>query len=239
MRDTIYTRSNDLVDFAFDERVAEVFPDMIRRSVPGYGEFVSLAGLVAGEYAQQDSQCYDLGCSLGATTLAMRTQIRAPRCRIVAVDNSPAMVERCRKNVEKLPSQTPVEVRSADLRECAINDASVVVINFTLQFVAPEHRDEVLARIHAGMLPGGVLLLAEKVAYSLSEEQDFQESMHLAFKRANGYSELEISRKRTALEGVLVPDSPESIVRRLTGAGFQRCYQWMRCFNFVAFAAFK
>jgi tRNA (cmo5U34)-methyltransferase len=239
MRDSIYASSSDLVDFAFDEAVAAVFPDMILRSVPGYADAIALTGLIAGEYAQPNTVCYDLGCSLGATTLAMRRQISAPGCRIVSVDNAPAMVERCRAHLEAVPSSVPVEVRCGDLRDCAIENASVVAMNFTLQFVAPADRDVVLTRIHAGMRPGGALVLAEKIAYARPEEQAFQEAMHLAFKRANGYSELEISRKRSALEHVLIPDSPEAIELRLAEAGFQRSYQWLRCFNFVAFVAFK
>jgi tRNA (cmo5U34)-methyltransferase len=239
MRDSIYAAGGDLVDFAFDDAVAAVFPDMIRRSVPGYGDVITLTGLIAGEYAQPDSVCYDLGCSLGATTLAMRRQVRAPNCRIVAVDNAPAMVERCRANVEAIPAPVPVEVRCADLRDCVVENASVVAMNFTLQFIDPAERNGVLARIHAGLRPGGVLLLAEKVVYPDAAQQTFQEAMHLAFKRANGYSELEISRKRSALEHVLLPDGPGAIERRFTEAGFSHSYQWLRCFNFVAFAAFK
>lgn len=239
MRDTLFNAPRDLVDFRFDEAVANVFPDMIRRSVPGYGEVITLSGLLAGEYAQPGSLCYDLGCSLGATTLAMRRQIRAADCRIVAIDNATAMIEQCRANIAALPSAVPVELRCADLRDCAVQNASVVAMNFTLQFVPPAERQTVLQRIHAGLRPGGVLLLAEKVAFENPAEQAFHEAMHLAFKRANGYSELEISGKRTALEKVMVPDSPEVVEQRLDAAGFTRRWQWLRCFNFAAWAAFK
>jgi tRNA (cmo5U34)-methyltransferase len=239
MRDTLFNAHRDLVDFRFDDAVAAVFPDMIRRSVPGYGEVITLSGLLAGEYAQPGSLCYDLGCSLGATTLAMRRQIRAADCRIVGVDNAPAMIDQCRINLAALPSDVPVDLRCTDLRDCPVENASVVAMNFTLQFVPPAERHAVLQRIHTGLRPGGVLLLAEKVAYEEPDEQRFQEAMHLAFKRANGYSELEISGKRNALEKVMIPDSPEAVGQRLAAAGFNRHWQWLRCFNFAAWVAFK
>ncbi len=239
-RDGIYDSPHGMiVDFAFDEKVAAVFPDMIRRSVPGYGEIIALLGLFAERYAQPDSNLYDLGCSLGAATLSMRRRLHAPGCRIIAVDNAPAMAERCRVHVANEGSGAPVEVQCADIREVTLENASLVVINFTLQFVPPAERLALLQRIHGALHPGGVLVLAEKIVFADPAEQQFQEQMHLAFKRANGYSELAISQKRTALENVLIPETLEAHEERLRSAGFGEVRTWFRCFNFAAMAAFR
>lgn len=239
-KDAIYSTPHEhLVDFAFDERVASVFPDMIRRSVPGYGDIVALLGLFADQYAQDGSTLYDLGCSLGAATLSLRRRIHAVNCRIVAVDNAAAMVERCRENISADLSPTPVDIMCADIRKVAINNASVVVLNFTLQFLAPKERTALLQQIHAGMLPGGVLVLSEKLRFADEQRQEMQERMHLAFKRANGYSELEISQKRAALEKVLIPETLEQHCERLEQAGFSRVEPWFQAFNFASIAAFK
>ncbi len=239
-RDDIYaTEQEMLVDFTFDERVAAVFPDMIRRSVPGYGEIIALLGLFAGQYAQPGSTLYDLGCSLGAATLSLRRRITAPDCSIIAVDNSAAMVERCRENIDHDLATTPVEVVCGDIREVPIVNASVVVLNFTLQFLPKEERLTLLSKIYQGLLPGGVLILSEKLRFSDEETQLFQEQLHLAFKRANGYSELEISQKRAALEEVLVPDTLEQHRARLRDAGFSRIAPWFQAFNFASLAAIK
>ena len=239
-KDAIYaTPQEHIVDFAFDERVASVFPDMIRRSVPGYGEIIALLGLFAEQYAQGNSRIYDLGCSLGAATLSLRRRIKASGCKIIAVDNSEAMVERCRENIAHDLATTPVEVMCADIRDVEINNASVVVLNFTLQFLPQQERLELLKKIHAGLLPGGVLVLSEKLQFSEEETQQFQEQLHLAFKRANGYSELEISQKRAALEEVLVPDTQEQHQQRLHEAGFSQVETWFQAFNFASIAAVK
>ncbi len=239
-KDAIYSTPHEhLVDFAFDERVASVFPDMIRRSVPGYGDIIALLGLFAEQYAQPDSTLYDLGCSLGAATLSLRRRIQAANCRIVAIDNAAAMVERCRENIATDLSPTPVEVVCADMREVAFSNASVVVLNFTLQFLAPEERLKLLQRIHQGMLPGGVLVLSEKLHFAEEQSQQFQERMHLAFKRANGYSKLEVSQKRQALENVLIPETLTQHCERLKEAGFSRAEPWFQAFNFASIAAFK
>lgn len=237
-RDDLYREPRPmLVDFTFDERVAAVFPDMIRRSVPGYGEILTQLGLFAERYAQPGSTLYDLGCSLGAATLALRRHARAPGCRIVAVDNAPAMAERARRVLAADPGPVPVEVICADLREVPVDDASVVVLNFTLQFVPLAERLPLLRRLREGMRPGGVLVVSEKVVAADADEQTFLEGMQLAFKRANGYSALEISQKRTALENVLVPETVDAHLARLHEAGFARGWLWFRSFNFVSLAA--
>lgn len=239
-RDRIYASPQDMIiDFRFDDAVAAVFPDMIRRSVPGYDTLVPMLGLFAAQYAQAGTRVYDLGCSLGAATLAMRRYINVPNCRIIAVDNAEAMIAQCRDHIEADESTIPVSLECADICDIKITDASLVVINYTLQFIEPAQRQDLINRIYQGMVKGGALVIADKTVFGDPVEQDFEEGLHLAFKRANGYSELEISQKRTALERVLVPDTMESHLVRVRKAGFSQAFPWFQCFNFAALCAIK
>ena len=239
-KDTLFAKPQDMiVDFEFDDSVAGVFSDMIRRSVPGYGTLVTLTGLLAEQYVKPQSQVYDLGCSLGAITLSVLHRIRNIDCKIIAVDNSKAMVERCKQNLPQDFGKTSIEVHCADMLDVNIQQASVVVINLTMQFIEPAQRLNLLRTIFDGLSPGGALILSEKIAFAKPQEQTFQDNMHIAFKKANAYSELEISQKRTALENVLIPDSIETHVDRLHKAGFESVHQWFQCFNFVSFIAIK
>ena len=240
-QDEIYASPlNEIIDFDFDEKVAEVFPDMIQRSVPGYGTMISTIGILAAKYAQPNSRCYDLGCSLGAVSLSMRQRINQPDCTIIAVDNSEAMVER---GLELLASDSSsrvsVEMVCADIQDIAIEDASVVVLNFTLQFIPLDDRLALITRIYQGLKPGGVLILSEKMAFDDQVKQDFHTEAHHDFKRANGYSDLEISQKRTALERVMIPESLTCHKQRLQEAGFPMSEVWFQCFNFASMAAIK
>lgn len=228
-----------LVDFRFDERVAAVFPDMIRRSVPGYGEIISLLGLFTQQYSQPNSNIYDLGCSLGASTLALREHISTEDCTIIAVDNSEAMIEQCEKNLQQISSNINVDLRCADIRDIEISNASVVVLNFTLQFIPQDERTSLMQKIYDGLLPGGVLILSEKIVFDTPEEQQQQQALHIAFKQANGYSELEISQKRAALEQVLVPESIATHQQRLQDVGFGSANVWFQCLNFASIVATK
>lgn len=239
-KDTLYAQPTDIVGgFQFDQEVAEVFPDMIARSVPGYATIVHMIGQIAERYAQAGTHCYDLGCSLGAATLAMRHRIAAANTRIVAVDNSSAMIKRCRTVLDADSGQIPVDLICGDLQQVDISNASVCVLNFTLQFIPVEQRLDILARLYAGLVPGGVLILSEKIAFNEAEHHQLMIDLHHNFKRAHGYSELEIAQKRNALENVLVPETVETHKARLAKAGFRSTDLWFQCFNFASFVAFK
>lgn len=239
-RDSIYAAPlNEIVDFRFDEGVARVFPDMIQRSVPGYATMINMIGALAGEYAQADSAIYDLGCSLGAATLAMRAQVRKPGCRIVAVDNSAAMLEQAQSIIARDSHSLPVELVQADVQALELQAASVAVMNLTLQFIPREQRDTLIGQIQQALLPGGVFILSEKISTEDGVQDALFIELHHAFKRANGYSDLEISQKRSALENVLIPESIDEHRERLLRAGFRRVELWFQCLNFVSLLAIK
>lgn len=238
-KDAIYSQPQQVDDFRFDQAVAEVFPDMIQRSVPGYNTIVDSIGQIAGYYQQPNSHYYDLGCSLGAATLAMRRYITAENSKIIAVDNSRAMIERCRLHLDAFKADTPVDVRCDDLQNTSIDNAAVVVMNFTLQFIPPAQRDGVIQSIFNGLKPGGVLILSEKMRHHSEQGNDLLIELHHEFKRRNGYSELEISQKRTAIENVMQTDSIDIHQQRLQQAGFSDVVPWFQCFNFASLVAIK
>ncbi|MBP9854827.1 MAG: carboxy-S-adenosyl-L-methionine synthase CmoA [Candidatus Omnitrophica bacterium] len=239
-KDLLYAQPQAFIgDFVFNEDVANVFDDMIRRSVPGYGSIIHMTGVLAGQYTQANSFCYDLGCSLGAGTLSMRRYIHQENVKIIAVDNSESMVGKCRQNIVRSNLTVPVEIFCQDITETVIKNASFAAINFTLQFIHPDHRADLIQRIYDGLLPGGVLVISEKINFSDAQEQNVQTELHHSFKKLNGYSDLEIAQKRTALENVLIPDTLETHLERLRQAGFKQTHVWFRCFNFVSIIAFK
>ncbi len=236
-KDRLYADPQERIDsFVFDERVAAVFSDMISRSVPGYATIIGMIGLLAEQHATPGSRLYDLGCSLGAATLSMGRAIGERDCCLVAVDNAQAMLDKAVRQFSRHPLPK-LETYCADIRDVAIQDASVVVLNFTLQFLPVEERLPLLKRIHAGMREDGALILSEKFAGADEEEDRELIRLHHAFKRANGYSDLEISQKRAALEEVLLPETLSVHKARLREAGFGRVDLWFQCFNFVSFIA--
>ncbi|WP_196161744.1 carboxy-S-adenosyl-L-methionine synthase CmoA [Reinekea sp. G2M2-21] len=238
--DNIYAQPHaTLNDFQFDDQVANVFPDMIKRSVPGYSHIIGVIGILAEQYAQPNSRIYDLGCSLGAATVAMRHRIHAPGIKIIAVDSSPAMIERSANYLDNEDLPIAVETLCGDITELPLHNCSFAVLNFTLQFIPLEKRLQTLTNIFGGMLPGGALILSEKLSFQDRQQDALLTQHHHDFKRANGYSDLEISQKRQAIERVLLPETAEQHIERLCQAGFTQVSQWFQSFNFASFIAIK
>ncbi|HBS26820.1 MAG TPA: carboxy-S-adenosyl-L-methionine synthase CmoA [Gammaproteobacteria bacterium] len=236
--DNIYQDSDrDETRFVFDAAVADVFADMINRSVPGYATILGMLGVIAEKYVQPESNIYDLGCSQGGSTVAVGRHIHQRDCHLIAVDNAAAMIEKCRENTTQASIRPTVELICDDICNIRVENASLVILNLTLQFIKKSERDDLIKNIRQGMLEGAALVLTEKTIADDSQEQAFLTELHLDFKRANGYSDLEISRKRTALETVLIPETDAEHFQRLSNAGFSATYRWFSCVGFNAYIA--
>jgi tRNA (cmo5U34)-methyltransferase len=241
-RDDIYSLPmNRVGEFQFDEQVVQVFPDMIaqiraRLCVDTVHDRTTrrLALCAPG------TTVWDLGCSSGSRdSVDSPSRLRAD-CVIHAVDNSSAMIERLRVLLqESTETGCPVELHEADLRSVEIRNASFVVLNLTLQFLHPDQRSDVIQKVANGLNSGGALLLSEKICFADSQQQALLTDLHHDFKRAHGYSDLEISQKRSAIENLLIPETLEAHVQRLRDAGFRTVAPWFQCFNFASILAVK
>jgi len=226
-------------DFKFGANVAKVFDDMVNRSVPYYGEIQRMMAELAADYAKEGSDVYDLGCSTGTTMAGMDTMIN-PDIRFIGVDDSQEMLDKCKSKLLELGFSRNYELRCADLNQgVKIENASVVVLCLTLQFVRPIYREQLLKNIYDGLNPGGVLILVEKI---LAEENSFNRAFieyYYNYKRRNQYSEMEISQKREALENVLVPYKLSENISMLRDKSFAHCEVFFKWYNFAGLIAVK
>jgi len=238
VRDRVFRESHpEIAPFTFDESVASVFYDMLSRSVPGYGTVLSMLTILGKRYAQPHSYLYDLGCSLGASSLALAQNITETEVQIEGYDMSEPMLVRARELVRESGKESMISLFNQDITTVSFKPASVVVLNLTLQFIPLKEREPLLQKIYDALLPGGVLLLVEK-----SEDESSNEvftDLYYDFKRLNGYNELEISQKRTALENVLVPEKSATHLERLERVGFARREQWFQTLIFRGYIAWK
>lgn len=238
--DHLYAQSRRLVDaFRFDADVAAVFSDMIRRSVPGYPLMLDMLGVLTAETVREDTLCYDLGCSLGASTLAIRQNLSGHGSRIIAIDNSRAMIERCRQLIAHDKSTIPVEIYCQDILQTRFQPCRLVSMNLTLQFIELSQRLPLLSRIASALHTDGVLFLSEKICFDDTEQQQKLTNLHHQFKKHQGYSDLEIAQKRTAIENVLIPETLADHQQQLLQAGFRKVLVALQCFNFVTLIAYK
>ncbi len=240
MKDKIYRSANNPIKpFEFNDEVADVFPDMILRSVPGYPLTISMISVMADKFYQKNSNIYDLGCSLGTASIAISKTLKDKECKIVAIDNSEAMIKSCLKNNIKENDENKIDFILDDILKTNISNASIVVMNFSLQFIPLESRQKLIERIYNGLLPGGVFILSEKILFDDIAENDVMSRLHYHMKELNGYEKLEISNKRKSLEDVLIPEKINMHLQRLSQAGFKDSFVWLKCFNFASLIAFK
>lgn len=239
-RDQVFVESAPIIgDFAFNAKVAEVFDDMVSRSVPFYGEMQRLVCELAKDFAKPGSNLYDVGCSTATTLLAMDEGVH-PDVKFVGIDNAPDMLNKAKQKVAESKTQRNFEFIVADLhREVPVQNASVVSMVLTLQFIRPLHRERIMRAIHDGMNEGGCLLLVEKIT---SEDPIFNRLFiehYYDFKRRNGYTDIEIAKKREALENVLIPYRLEENIQLLQETGFKHAGVFFCWYNFCGIIAIK
>lgn len=239
-KDAIFAEKRELIeDFNFGAKTAEVFDDMLDRSVPYYAEIQRMMGELAVDFAVPGTNLYDLGCSTG-TTLVHLDQSLPEDVKFVGVDSSPEMLEKARTKFQQRGVKRATELVCADLNNgVAVSNASVVVMNLTLQFIRPLNRDRLVAALATGLNPNGCLLLVEKMLSQNSTINRLFIKHYYEFKKRNGYSEMEIAQKREALENVLIPYHFDENRELLLRNGFKSCDVFFRWYNFCGMVAIR
>lgn len=229
-------------DFQFNEEVANVFDDMLVRSVPFYLEQQSLIEEIAQRFALSNSHVVDLGCSTGTTLIRLARRLDSS-IKLVGYDNSEPMLDRARSNAADLGLSDRIEFSYGDFNQnfddLVIANASVVTICWTLQFVRPLSRDRLIRKIYDGMADGGVLIVTDKVLTNDSSMNRFFIDFYYDFKRRNKYSNEEISKKREALENVLIPYRMDENLELFKRNGFSTVETFFQWYNFAGFLCVK
>ena len=236
--DRIFSRHKpESGEFKFDENVARVFDDMISRSIPLYADSQRLIPQLAETLDHQPLKVVDLGCSTGTSLILLSRSLQHRPLELVGVDSSESMLDKCREKLLALELQNSVQLFNTDIQSFSFSAASVVLMNYTLQFFKTDQRPRLLKNIAASLASDGFLIMSEKVQHGDAATDRMLNELYYDFKRRNGYSELEISRKRDALENVLVPLTVDQNIRLLHDAGFEKVEVMLKWFNFATFVA--
>jgi tRNA (cmo5U34)-methyltransferase len=234
-QDKIFEEGNvSGLPFSFNQEVTEVFEDMIDRSVPGYNTTLRIIQQQAKNHCIDGSNVYDLGCSLGASTSSLLNALNG-MSKVIAIDNSDSMIKSCIERFSEPIKVGQVNFLQEDISNSEILDASIVVINFVLQFLSIKERVELMKKIYQGLVPGGILILSEKIHFDSKKRTEEISNIHHSFKAANGYSKLEISSKRDSLEGVLVTETESQHLNRAKELGFKDSTKLMSNLNFLTY----
>ncbi len=224
--------------FAFNQEVVRVFDDMVSRSVPLYREVVACAAHWARAYYQPGTRIVDVGCSTGTFLELLGRFLKQPAI-LVGIDSSQAMLTQAQQKLAQVEEQHQVELLCDRAQNCSFENSSVVVMNYTLQFLPLHQRQTLLQAIYDGLVPGGLLFLSEKTRSPYPQFQETMTRHYEAFKARNGYASTEIERKKEALENVLVPLTATQQVQMLRDRGFQKIDSLIELHNFISWVALK
>ena len=238
-RDTIFNVDTIEEDFVFNQRVVEVFDDMVDRSVPFYRQVIESSAELLNRLTLDDDIVYDLGCSTGTSLLECARILGDRNLQFVGIDNSAPMLEKAALKAELHGKKNVVSFSLEDITEFSHSGAGAIILNYTLQFIRPIQREDFLQRLYDHLRPGGILLVSEKVlSHNRKLNREYIDIYH-SFKKSRGYSELEISKKREALENVLIPFSISENRAMLKKCGFESVETYFQWFNFASFIALK
>ena len=238
-KDRLFHKKMKPSSFSFNQKVAEVFPDMLERSIPGYRTTINSIRFLASKYSKKGTNCYDLGCSLGASSIALGEGAAHNDCRIMAVDKSSSMTKKFSEIIKQEKLDLNIQILNEDILDTKITNASIVIMNFTLQFIRKKDRQLVLDKIYNGLNDGGLLILSEKITQGDKKINNLLIDLHENFKLENLYTREEIENKKESIKNVLVEDDIETHQSRLSKSGFTKFGIWLQHFNFASFVAIK
>jgi tRNA (cmo5U34)-methyltransferase len=222
--------------FEFDEAVASVFDDMLSRSVPFYDEVRKLVIALILSEQSDGRRVLDLGSSTAKFLLDLHSKMDT-KMQLKGLDNSQAMLKRAEQKCHAFGAD--IELELADMLTYEYRDEDVIVANYTLQFIRPMQRIELLKKLYEGLHDDGIFIFSEKVVFEDSKLDKELIDIYYEYKKMQGYSEYEIAQKREALENVLIPFTIEENIQMCKDAGFKQIdtiFQWA---NFVTFVAKK
>ncbi|MDF1613714.1 carboxy-S-adenosyl-L-methionine synthase CmoA [Desulfurivibrio dismutans] len=238
-KDQLFNHGKIASDFRFTAEVAEVFDDMLLRSVPNYEQVIEMSVRLLERFLAPGDRLYDLGCSTGNTLLHLARRLQTPDLRLIGVDNSAAMLDKARRKAAGYAPGGAIKFIEADIETFNCQNAGAIILNYTMQFIRPLRRPAFTAALYRALRPSGILILSEKIISHDPELNRHFIDFYLEFKRARGYSEIEISKKREALENVLIPFSLAENRQMLEQAGFKRVESFFQWFNFASLVAVK
>ncbi len=226
-------------DFVFNDRVARVFDDMLDRSIPFYSEVILSIARIFESLLDDGVKVVDLGCATGATILQLSRLLEEKSLLYTGIDNSQAMLDQATLKAELFSKQDRLTFIREDIMDLHQTGTSAFILNYTLQFIRPLYREGFLKQLYDNLIPGGICILSEKIISHHPRLNRSYIDIYHQLKKERGYSELEIAKKREALENVLIPCSMEENRSMLHSAGFIEVEPFFQWFNFVSFLAIK
>ncbi len=238
--DKIFGSNEKVSDFSFNERVADVFDDMVSRSVPMYKETMLASVDLGKHFIKQNTNIIDIGCSTGTLLNLCSQTYGGNKFNFIGIDSSQAMLNKAKNKIKGSKNFSNIKFKHQDIEKSIdISNASLIFMNYTLQFVRPLNRQKLIKEIHKGLNENGAFILIEKVLGNDSLFNRIYIDLYFKYKSSVGYSDKEIKKKREALENVLIPYRIDENIELLKSSGFESVDIFFKWFNWCGIVAIK
>jgi tRNA (cmo5U34)-methyltransferase len=226
-------------NWKFSGETCANFDEHVSKSVPLYNEGHQLVCDMSDFFTKPDSVIYEVGCSTGSLTMRLAEHNKnKPDARFVGVDIEPDMIEVANKKAQA-HGDLNIEFISDDMINVEMDMADMIICYYTVQFVRPSIRQDLINKLYQNLNWGGSLLLFEKVRGADARFQDILTALYTDYKLRAGYSADDIVTKSRSLKGVLEPFSSQANVDMLKRAGFSDINTVLKYLCFEGFMAIK
>jgi tRNA (cmo5U34)-methyltransferase len=198
--------------------VVQKFDDHVGKSVPLYESGHDLTVKLSDFFVKSDSTVYELGSSTG-TLLRKLAERHADRsdARFIGLEVEPDMVDHAKSAHADLSN---IFFQVARAETYAFETSDFITAHYTMQFIAPKHRQTLFDRIYQSLEWGGAFVMFEKVRANDARFQDIFTTLYQEFKIGNGYTPGEVLSKTLSLKGVMEPFTSTANLDFMTRAGF-------------------
>jgi len=219
----------------FSGDVSKNFEEHIKRSVPYYQDGHKLIESLSDFFVKDDSLIYELGSSTGKLSfnLAKRHELKGAWFKAIEIEED--MVKEAKKRYKS----KNLEFICDDVITLDYEKADMFISYYTVQFIHPKFRQDLIDRVYESLNWGGAFVMFEKVRANDARFQDIITTLYSDFKLENGFSADEIIAKQRSLKGVLEPFSSNANVDMLKRAGFVDIITVFKYLNFEGILAIK
>ncbi len=219
----------------FQGKTVDNFENHIKKSVPFYEEGHELIVQISDYFIKNDSICYELGCAVGKLSYKLSCRHKNKNALFIGIDIEKDMIAKAKKSYQN-PNLKFIQ---HDINTINFKSADMFVAYYTIQFIHPKFRQELINNIYKNLNWGGCFIMYEKVRANDARFQDIFTGLYTEFKLSNGYTPDEILSKTRSLKGVLEPFSSNANIDMLKRAGFVDIISIQKYINFEGFLAIK
>jgi tRNA (cmo5U34)-methyltransferase len=221
--------------WSFGGKVPNKFESHIAKSVPLYLEGHQIIVRLSDYFLKEESVCYDIGCSTGNLLNKISQHTNKKKIKLYGIEKEKSMYKYASSKIK----EKNIKFINKDFRSIATKKSDLIISYYTLQFINPSIRQNILTKIFKTLNWGGAFIMFEKIRGNDARFDNMLNSLYLDFKEDNKLSVKDILLKSKSLRGVLEPFSDSGNLGLIKRAGFKDVQTIMQSLCFKGYLCIK